>query len=331
MRKIINVNENWNFIKNCSDVNVKEGFETVNLPHTWNNCDGYDGGNDYFRGSCLYKKVVNKKDLAVADKYFLEIQGANSSSDVFVNGEKLCHHDGGYSTFRVDLTPHVKDTFEIAIVVDNSPNEHVYPQMADFTFYGGLYRDVNIIAVNNTHFDLEYYGAPGIMVTPIVEGKDANVEIETFVKDLKEGDQIEYIVLDREGNVVYSEKSSDTKISFKIENCHLWNGRKDPYLYNASAVIVRGEEKLDNVETKFGCRYYKIDPENGFILNGKEYPLRGVSRHQDRYGFGNALLKEHHQEDINLILEVGATTIRLAHYQHDQYFYDLCDENGLVI
>ena len=331
MRKIININENWNFIKNCSDVNVKEGFENINLPHTWNNCDGYDGGNDYFRGSCLYKKVINKQDLAVADKYFLEIQGANSSSDVYVEGEKLCHHDGGYSTFRVDLTPYVKDSFEIAIVVDNSANEHVYPQVADFTFYGGLYRDVNIIAVNDTHFDLEYYGAPGIMVTPIVEGKDANVEIATYVKDLKEGDQIEFTVLDKEGKVVFTQKTADTKVSFKIENCHLWHGRKDPYLYKASAVILRGEERLDNVEAKFGCRYYKIDPENGFILNGEEYPLRGVSRHQDRLGFGNALLKEHHEEDINLIMEVGANTIRLAHYQHDQYFYDLCDEKGMVV
>ncbi|MBR2376648.1 MAG: glycoside hydrolase family 2 protein [Clostridia bacterium] len=331
MRNIVNINENWNFIKNCADVNVKEGASIINLPHTWNNEDGYDGGNDYFRGSSVYSKVIDKADLPTADKYFLEINGANSSSDVYANGEKLFHHDGGYSTFRVDLTPHIKDSVEIAIVVDNSPNDFVYPQMADFTFYGGLYRDVNIIAVDNTHFDLEYYGAPGIKVTPVVEGKNAKVEIETFVKDIEGADVIEYVIYNKEGEVVYNEKTAETLINFVIENCHLWNGRKDPYLYKACANLVRDGVVIDNVESKFGCRYFEIDPDKGFILNGEEYPLRGVSRHQDRYGFGNALLKEHHEEDIDLIMEVGATTIRLAHYQHDQYFYNLCDEKGLVI
>ena len=331
MRNIVNINENWNFIKNCADVNVKEGASIINLPHTWNNEDGYDGGNDYFRGSSVYSKVIDKADLPTADKYFLEINGANSSSDVYANGEKLFHHDGGYSTFRVDLTPYIKDSVEIAIVVDNSPNDFVYPQMADFTFYGGLYRDVNIIAVDNTHFDLEYYGAPGIKVTPVVEGKNAKVEIETFVKDIEGADVIEYVIYNKEGEVVYNEKTAETKINFVIENCHLWNGRKDPYLYKACANLVRDGVVIDNVESKFGCRYFEIDPDKGFILNGEEYPLRGVSRHQDRYGFGNALLKEHHEEDIDLIMEVGATTIRLAHYQHDQYFYNLCDEKGLVI
>ena len=331
MRNIVNINENWNFIKNCADVNVKDGASIINLPHTWNNEDGYDGGNDYFRGSSVYSKVIDKADLPTADKYFLEINGANSSSDVYANGEKLFHHDGGYSTFRVDLTPYIKDSVEIAIVVDNSPNDFVYPQMADFTFYGGLYRDVNIIAVDNTHFDLEYYGAPGIKVTPVVEGKNAKVEIETFVKDIEGADVIEYVIYNKEGEVVYNEKTAETKINFVIENCHLWNGRKDPYLYKACANLVRDGVVIDNVESKFGCRYFEIDPDKGFILNGEEYPLRGVSRHQDRYGFGNALLKEHHEEDIDLIMEVGATTIRLAHYQHDQYFYNLCDEKGLVI
>ncbi|MBO5889043.1 MAG: glycoside hydrolase family 2 protein [Clostridia bacterium] len=331
MRNIININENWNFIKNSSEIGKTDGGELINLPHTWNNSDGYDGGNDYFRGACVYSKTLNASDFVKADKYFLEIKGANSSSDVYANDIKLCHHDGGYSTFRVDITKYLNEGFTLSIVVDNSPNDFVYPQMADFTFYGGLYRDVNIIAVDNTHFDLEYYGAPGIKVTPVVDGANANVEIETFVKDIEGADVIEYVVYDKEGNVVYNEKTAETKINFEIKNCHLWNGRKDPYLYKACANLVRDGVIIDNVEAKFGCRFFKIDPELGFILNGEEYPLRGVSRHQDRLGFGNALLKEHHEEDIDLILEVGATTIRLAHYQHDQYFYDLCDEKGLVI
>ncbi len=331
MRNKININENWAFTKNSTLLGLTEGAEIISLPHTWNNEDGYDGGNDYFRGSSVYSKTLNKLDFPVADKYFLEINGANSSCDVYAGDVKLTHHDGGYSTFRVDITPYLNENLVLSIVVDNSANETVYPQMADFTFYGGLYRDVNIIAVSSTHFDLEYYGAPGVKVTPIVEGKDANVEVEVFVKDLNDGDEIEYTILDKDEKVIYTQKSKELKVNAVIENCILWNGRKNPYLYLVKTSILRNGEVLDNVETKFGCRSFKIDPDNGFILNGEEYPLRGVSRHQDRFGFGNALKKEHHEEDIDLIMEVGATTVRLAHYQHDQYFYDLCDEKGLII
>ena len=330
MRNILNLNENWLFVKNTADITVREG-EQVNLPHTWNSPDGYDGGNDYFRGSCLYVKTLERAELPKADRYYLELRGANSSADVYANGTKLAHHDGGYSTWRVDLTDALADTTEVAVVVDNSANETVYPQMADFTFYGGLYRNVNLVCVNDSHFDLDYYGGPGIMVTPTVEGKDAKVEVEVFVKNLKDGHKIAYTLYDKEENAIARVESTDTKACFELKDVHLWNGRKDPYLYCCEAEIVEGEEIVDNVCTRFGCRSFKIDPENGFILNGEEYPLRGVSRHQDRWGFGNALLPEHHEEDIELIMEVGATTIRLAHYQHDQYFYDLCDEKGLVI
>ena len=330
MRNIISLNKQWLFVKNTDDISVRDG-ECIDLPHTWNAADGHDGGNDYFRGSCLYVKTLKKSELPKADRYYLDIRGANSSADVYFGGEKLAHHDGGYSTWRVDLTEKLEEETDLAIVVDNSANETVYPQMADFTFYGGLYRNVNLIAVNNTHFDLDYYGAPGIKVTPVVNGKDANVEIEVFIKNLQDGDKIRYTVSDKEGKEILQETISDNKKTFEIKDVHLWNGRKDPYLYTAKAEIVREESVLDDVSARFGCRTFKIDPNDGFMLNGKEYPLRGVSRHQDRLGVGNALLPEHHEEDIDLIMEVGATTIRLAHYQHDQYFYDLCDEKGLVI
>ena len=203
--------------------------------------------------------------------------------------------------------------------------------MADFTFYGGIYRDVNIIAVSESHFDLDYYGGPGIAVTPVIEGTTAKVGVEVYVTNKKDDQVLVYRIKDAEGNVVGSISSEDTAALFEIDNVHLWHGRKDPYLYTAEVALVEGETVVDAVSTRFGCRSFEIDPENGFILNGEEYPLRGVSRHQDRWGFGNALLPEHHEEDIELICEMGATTIRLAHYQHDQYFYDLCDEKGLVI
>ena len=331
MRNVLNINEGWQFIKDSADPSVNDGAVAVNLPHSWNATDGQDGGNDYFRGSCIYKKTISKS-MVEGDEVYLEICGANSSADVYINGKALAHHDGGYSTWRVNITEELGDAeCELAIHVNNAPNDFVYPQMADFTFYGGLYRNVNLIGVASTHFDLDYYGAPGIKVTPEIAGNDANVEIEVYTKALADGDVIRYTVFDKEGNVVATADSADNKANFKIEGVTLWNGRKNPYLYTATAEIIRGGEVIDNVKTRFGCRTFKIDPERGFILNGEEYPLRGVSRHQDRLGIGNALLPEHHKEDIDLILEVGATTIRLAHYQHDQYFYDLCDETGLVI
>ena len=329
MRNVIHLNQNWLFCKDTADITVRTG-EQINLPHTWNAVDGHDGGNDYFRGACLYVKTLSKADLPVADCYYLEIRGANSSADVYVGGEKLAHHDGGYSTWRVNLTDKLTDTTEIAIVVDNSANETVYPQMADFTFYGGLYRDVNLIAVNKSHFDLDYYGGQGLAITPEVDGKDAHVKLQTWVTN-GEGLSVRYTVTDANGEAV-AQATGAGELSVDIKDVTLWHGRKNPYLYTATAELLGAEgEVLDNVSARFGVRTFKIDPDNGFILNGEEYPLRGVSRHQDRLGVGNALLPEHHREDIELICEVGATTIRLAHYQHDQYFYDLCDEKGLVI
>ena len=332
MRNILCLNAAWAFRKDCAQApsTLCADWEQVDLPHSWNAVDGQDGGADYFRGKCCYAKEITKAQLPAADKYYLEINGANSSADVFVDGKALAHHDGGYSTWRVDVTDALQEKSLLAIIVDNAANETVYPQMADFTFYGGLYRNVNLVCVNNTHFDLETWGTPGIHVTPIVEGDNAKVTVAVFVTNQADA-QIRYTLSDTEGNTVATAVTADTKAEFVIENVHLWNARKDPYLYTAKAELVAGEEVLDNVSARFGCRFYEIDPEKGFILNGNPYPLRGVSRHQDRWGFGNALLPEHHKEDMELICEVGATTIRLAHYQHDQYFYDLCDEYGQVI
>ena len=334
MRQIYNFNTKWGFSKEALEAptTMPERWNWVNIPHTWNNIDGQDGGNDLYRGTAFYAKELEKMDLPKADRYFLEIQGANSSATLYVNGKKLANHDGGYSTWRVDITDALEDKNLFVFEVDNSQNDRVYPQNADFTFYGGIYRDLNIIAVSESHFDLEYYGTPGIKVTPEVVGKDAKVEVEVFVKNEKETQKLVYTLKDAEGNVVAEKETpaSETVASFEIENVHLWHGKKDPYLYTAE-VCLKDEEVLDNVSARFGCRTFEIHPENGFILNGEEYPLRGVSRHQDRWGIGNALLKEHHDEDMDLICELGATTIRLAHYQHDQYFYDLCDERGMVV
>lgn len=333
-----NINTSWHFTKDT--VSVEEGksvlsqgtWEEQNLPHTWNGTDGQDGGNDYYRGTCYYAKEMKREEFGEEPVVYVEFEGANSSATLYVNGKEVGHHDGGYSTWRVNVTDFLQEDNELVVAVDNAPNDRVYPQMADFTFYGGLYRNVNSISVSDTHFDLDYYGSPAIEVTPVVEGTNAKVTVEVFVTNLAEADQLEFVIMDKD-EVVAQRTLSDgeTKTEFLIEQVHLWNGRKDPHLYHAVVTLKRDGQILDERKTRFGCRSFLIDPEEGFILNGESYPLRGVSRHQDRPKLGNALTHKEHEEDIALIMEMGANTIRLAHYQHDQYFYDLCDEAGLVI
>lgn len=329
MRNIVNINRKWAFRKNGA---LPETFPTewdiVNLPHTWNNIDGQDGGNDYWRGTGLYVRTLNKADLPEAGAYFLEINGANSSADVYLNGEKLAHHDGGYSTWRVDLTAALQDENLLAIAVDNASNDHVYPQVADFTFYGGLYRDVNIVCVPATHFDLSYYGGNGLCVTPDVSGR---VVVETWLTGNAAGAAVRTTIRNAGGDIVAQASTDPGKVELQVTNVHLWNGRKDPYLYTVEAELLQDGTVVDAVSRRFGFRSYKIDPDKGFILNGQSYPLHGVSRHQDGWQKGNAISKEDHIRDMDLICEVGANTIRLAHYQHDQFFYDLCDERGMVV
>lgn len=329
MRSIVNIDRKWAFRKNGGTPETfPVEWDIVNLPHSWNNIDGQDGDNDYWRGTGVYVRTLKKADLPEAGAYFLEINGANSSADVYFNGEHLAHHDGGYSTWRVDLTAALKDENLLVIAVDNAPNDRVYPQMADFTFYGGLYRDVNVVCVPETHFDLSYYGGNGLCVAPDVSGR---VEVETWITGAADGLSVRTTICNAEGKVEAETTTEPGKVELQVADVHLWDGRKDPYLYTVKAELLRGDEVLDTVSRRFGFRSYVIDPDKGFILNGRPYPLHGVSRHQDSWGKGNALSKEDHIRDMDLICEVGANTIRLAHYQHDQFFYDLCDERGMVI
>ncbi len=337
MRELFDFNFKWAFSKQAKEVptEMPKDWYFVNLPHTWNAIDGQDGGNDYYRGTCYYAKSFTRSELTEgqddSDKlYYLQFEGANASANVYLNGKKLAHHDGGYSTFRVNISDDLADENLVVVEIDNSVNDRVYPQKADFTFYGGLYRDVKIIRVEKTHFDLDYFGAPGIKVTPTLNDGKWNVEIETYITNKVDGISVNYTILDNEGNAVSFLKANE-KVDLVLEDVHLWDGIENPYLYTAVAELMDGDKIIDKVSTRFGCRTFSVDPEKGFFLNGRSYPLHGVSRHQDRWGVGNALLPEHHREDIELICEVGCNTIRLAHYQHAQYFYDLCDEKGLVI
>lgn len=337
MRETRSLNRKWAFIMGSEDVPKAMPSPAcyVNLPHTWNAIDGQDGGNDYYRGLCWYVKTLSREEIPQNKRLFLEINGANSSADLYVNGTHIAHHDGGYSTWRADITDAAGTSGDVllALGVDNSPNETVYPQMADFTFYGGLYRDVSLIAVPESHFDLTYYGGPGIAVTPVMEGDDARVTTHVYLTDARPSQTLHYVLRDGEDReIAHADLSSEqTQWQTVIPKAHRWDGRRDPYLYTAEVTLIDGDAGLDRVSARFGCRSFAIDPQKGFFLNGRSYPLHGVSRHQDRWGIGNALLPEHHREDMDLICEVGANTIRLAHYQHDQYFYDLCDERGMIV
>ena len=331
MRQILNFNDNWIFTKEeCKTLNALPAGQEVSLPHTWNALDGQDGNNDYYRGKCFYFKSFSQDSLPKGEEYYLEFKAVNSVAEVFINGNKAGNHKGGYSLFRVNITPYLKKENIVAVSCDNSESNTVYPQMADFTFYGGIYRDVNIVAVRKVHFDLDYMGSPGISVTPILIGDKAEIDFKVF-SNKKETDSVLYEILDRDDFVIDSKRENSEKVLFSVSNPHLWQGLDDPYLYKARATLFDKEEAVDKVECEFGIRNFEVSPERGFILNGREYPLRGVSRHQDRKDIGNALLKEHHEEDIDIICEMGANCLRLAHYQHDSYFYELCDKKGLVV
>lgn len=323
MRKTVNFNAGWQFVSG-EDGNVTE----VTLPHSYNGIDGQDGGNDYYRGECVYRKTFLKKELPISQEYFLEINGANSVARVFLNGTFLKEHQGGYSAFRVRLTEALKEENLLEVKVDNTIREDVYPQKADFTFYGGLYRNVNVIGTDRTHFELEEDGQRGLLLTVRMEGSDAHILPKIRCQNLLENDKVVLRILDAEGN---EECTSLEEAEIVLPNAHLWDGTYDPYLYTCVADIVRNGTVVDEVRETFGCRSFFVDAERGFLLNGKEYPLHGVSRHQDFKDIGNALRKEHHEKDMELIREVGANTVRLAHYQQDAYFYDLCDKNGLIV
>ncbi len=338
MRAIININESWKFMK--QDVGLPAAYpadwETVNLPHTWNAVDGNDGNGSYYRGKCWYAKTFpTPKQPLAGGRVFVEFQGANSEATVYVNGQKVIYHEGGYSTFRADITDYCKDGEENLLVVSvaNAANDYVYPQNADFTFYGGLYRDVNIISVPNAHFDLSYYGGPGIMVTPKpTECGGATFEIESFVKNIDENYTVQYSIFDEEGKEVgYAVRPADaTKTTIFVPYVNLWDF-DEPYLYTVVAQLQRRNETCDEIDTRVGVRTFFCDPQEGFHINGVLTPLRGVSRHQDLMYIGNALTADDHYEDACIIKELGANTIRLAHYQHSQDFYDACDELGFAI
>lgn len=338
MRNIINLNQDWRFIQENAGLPevFPEHWSVINLPHTWNAVDGHDGNGGYNRGCYWYaKSFTTPKQPLAGGRVFVEILAAGQQATVYVNGSEVIYHEGGYSTFRADITDLCKEEGENLLVVacSNENKSSVYPQSADFTFYGGLYRGVNLISVPNTHFDLEYYGGPGLQVTPKpCECGGATFEMVSWVKNPDENFTVMYSVKDAEGKEVASavRPADNTKVTVYVPDVTKWD-MDNPYLYTVTATLQRRNEAYDEISARVGVREFSCDPNKGFIINGFETPLRGVSRHQDRMYEGNALTREEHYEDARLIKELGANTIRLAHYQHSQDFYDACDEMGFAI
>ena len=338
MREVINLNNGWKFIQ--QNVGLPSALPAewgdVNLPHTWNAIDGHDGNGSYDRGSYWYaKEFATPKQPLPGGRVYVEILAAGQQAVVYVNGTKVVYHEGGYSAFRADITDLCKTDGSSNLLVINCSNEYkesVYPQSADFTFYGGLYRGVNLISVPKTHFDLDYYGSPGVTVTPKPCEGGAVFELKSWVINPDENFTVLYSIKDAQGHEVAgaTRPAASPNAALFVPDAKLW-GIDDPYLYTVTATLQRRNEAYDEISIRAGVRSYSCDPQMGFFLNGKLTPLRGVSRHQDRLYKGNALTKEDHRSDAMMIKELGANTVRLAHYQHSQDFYDACDELGLVV
>ena len=320
MRHTIDLCRDWQFTGLGGDT------VPVSIPHTWNNIDGQDGGNDYKRGECRYDKAFPMPAFDGArEEVWLEFDGVNASARVILNGQEVCRHDGGYSTFRAEITALLREKNELTVYADNSVNDRVYPQKADFTFYGGIYRAVRLLVVSKAHFALDYLGSCGVRVTPTPEGEGASVRVQSRTT----GGEVAVTLLDHKGRTVGEGTGED--VTIHMASARRWHGTVDPYLYTCRVELREGGETTDRLTIPFGVRSFRNDPKKGFFLNDKPYPLHGVSRHQDRKGLGNAITREMHDEDMALIREMGCNTVRLAHYQHDQYFYDLCDKYGMVV
>lgn len=339
-RQIFNLNNNWKF---------RYGYEVkrnatalVNLPHTWNTKDALGGNIDYYRGIGVYTKKLEIKPEWKNKRVVLRFLGANLVTNVFINGKHVGEHRGGYTAFAFDITSYVKFGKEnlVTVKVNNAPQLDIMPLVGDFNFYGGLYRDCELYVTEPDCISLLDYGSEGVYLhQDKVTNKKA--AIRAVVKTL--GDNpvtVKINVLDDLGNNIFSDSKSvgknnssfkETTIPIEIKNPHLWNGVFDPYMYNVEIQLLKEGKIIDQVNQPLGLRYFHVDPNKGVFLNGKHIQLRGVCRHQDRPELGNALASFHHKEDMDIIKDMGANALRMSHYPHDQYMYELTDDEGIVV
>lgn len=342
-RQDILLNNDWNFRFSHQ---VQKGTEVrVDLPHTWNAQDALSGKIDYKRGIGNYEKNLFIRSEWKGKRLFIRFEGVNNIADVFVNRRHIGEHRGGYGAFIFEITGKVEYGKENSILVrvNNGEQLDIMPLVGDFNFYGGIYRDVHLLITDETCISPLNYASPGVrLIQDSVSHKYAKVRA---VVDLSNGGsgnrEVELNVRLLDGQRVVKEGTKKVNLSgnaamqqeftFEIDQPHLWNGRQDPFLYQAEVILSRNGQMVDRVIQPLGLRFYQIDPDKGFFLNGKHLPLQGVCRHQDRSDVGNALRPQHHEEDAALMLEMGVNAVRLAHYPQATYFYDLMDKNGIIV
>lgn len=336
------LNDNWafRFSHNVSDFKGQR----VDLPHTWNTVDALSGKLDYKRGIGNYEKKLFISPEWKGKRLFIRFEGANNVANVFINGKHLGEHRGGYAAFIFELTDKVNYGKEntIMVRVNNAEQLDVMPLVGDFNFYGGIYRDVHLLITDQVCISPLDYASPGVYLTQeSVSEKEAKVKAKVLLSNssaqvatvdillqIWNGDKL--IKKEVRTVNVKSNAQQAEEIPFIISNPHLWNGLKDPFMYRAEVSLLQNNKEVDQVNQPLGLRYFHVDPNQGFFLNGQHLKLQGVCRHQDRSEIGNALHKEDHDEDMAIMKEMGVNAIRLSHYPHAGYFYDLLDSNGFV-
>ena len=342
-RQDILLNNDWNFRFSHQ---VQKGTEVrVDLPHTWNAQDALSGKIDYKRGIGNYEKNLFIRPEWKGKRLFIRFEGVNNIADVFINRRHIGEHRGGYGAFIFEITGKVEYGKENSILVRVNIGEQldIMPLVGDFNFYGGIYRDVHLLITDETCISPLDYASPGVrLIQDSVSHRYAKVRAIVDLSNGSSGNQeVELNVRLLDGQRVVKEGTKNVNLSgnevmqqeltFEIDQPHLWNGRQDPFLYQAEVTLFRNGQMVDRVTQPLGLRFYRIDPDKGFFLNGKHLPLQGVCRHQDRSEVGNALRPQHHEEDVALMLEMGVNAVRLAHYPQATYFYDLMDKNGIIV
>ena len=342
-RQDILLNNDWNFRFSHQ---VQKGTEVrVDLPHTWNAQDDLSGKIDYKRGIGNYEKNLFIRPEWKGKRLFIRFEGVNNIADVFINRRHIGEHRGGYGAFIFEITGKVEYGKENSILVrvNNGEQLDIMPLVGDFNFYGGIYRDVHLLITDETCISPLDYASPGVrLIQDSVSHRYAKVRAIVDLSNGSSGNQeVELNVRLLDGQRVVKEGTKNVNLSgnevmqqeltFEIDQPHLWNGRQDPFLYQAEVTLFRNGQMVDRVTQPLGLRFYRIDPDKGFFLNGKHLPLQGVCRHQDRSEVGNALRPQHHEEDVALMLEMGVNAVRLAHYPQATYFYDLMDKNGIIV